>query len=101
MVNASPRALAIAAEQVKRMPAEQTALFCPSLIEELPAVVDELDPPSRRHVSGRSCRITARQRLIPRARRPAAVIDDGGTFFLPLAPDSAHTIFCRLQCGGN
>jgi hypothetical protein len=78
--------LPIAAKQVERPPAERRGALCPAAIKEPAAIVDELQPPQRRHVGGRAGRIEPRQCLRPFVRRASIVLDNGRAFVLVVSP---------------
>jgi hypothetical protein len=86
VIDAGERPLPIAAEQIKRAPAESRRTLSPSTVEKTATVVNEAQPAPRRHVARWFVWVEPRQRLSPGARRTAVIFDDGGAFFLGVSP---------------
>jgi hypothetical protein len=77
---------AIAAEQVVRSPAKRLGDRAERAVEEMLDIIDEAQPPFRRHVVGRTFRIDPGEALGPGARNVAVVFDNRGSLFLIIPP---------------
>ena len=86
VIDAGEWSLAITAEKIKRPPTQRRSARGPSSVEETTTIVNEAQPAPRRHITLWFVRIEPRQGFCPYARRAAVILNDGGPFFLGIAP---------------